>query len=579
MNKSAIQHRATAEFTYAVNNEEVVVTLKTGKDVQKAFIIWEDPFINELRRKPEWYGKKEEMQFWLELEEHFLWRIRLTLPYKRLKYYFTVIADGQEYSVFEDRITETEKENERSKQHFKFPWLNPSDVIMPPDWVSNTVWYQIMPEQYSRSRDFVNPGKFKEWGDLTNPHPRDLYGGSLKGITERLPYIQSLGIGGIYLTPIFLSDSNHKYNIFDYRMVDPDFGTEDDLRELIRTAHSCGIKIMLDAVFNHCGHLFPLWLDVRENKKKSRYYDWFFINKEDFTREDYSTEDGRFYSFSFWAGMPKLNTNNPEVIRYFTDICTYWLREWDIDGIRFDVADEVSHTFLRALYDELKTVKPSVYLLGEIWTDSALWVNRREFDAVMNYPFSSCINDFWKYQHMTVTDFAFSLNRCLSMYPQQSVEAMFNFLDTHDTARAIESCENEDVLLQKIAALITMPGTPCIYYGTELPMHGLYPPYNRQCMPWDDIEAGKYADMIGKVSDLLRLRKAYPAMSSSEVKIFRDRAHPRFLCYEKDGKIRVCLNAGKQPVPTALTGKILYANLYSDGVLDGNGILIEQLAP
>ena len=106
------------------------------------------------------------------------------------------------------------------------------------------------------------------------------------------------------------------------------------------------------------------------------------INTDDFMKDDFTTADGRYYTFSFWAPMPKLNTNNPEVVKYFSDLCCYWAREWDIDGIRFDVGDEISHSFIRKVHEKVRAVKPEIYLLGEIWVDSLNWLHGDEYDAV-----------------------------------------------------------------------------------------------------------------------------------------------------------------------------------------------------
>ena len=129
------------------------------------------------------------------------------------------------------------------------------------------------------------------------------------------------------------------------------------MKELVRQAHEQGIRVMLDGVFNHCGTEFFAWKDVAEKGKNSPYYDWFFINADDLNTKRFDTADGRYFTFSFVGVMPKLNTNNPEVIRYFCDICSHWVKDWDVDGIRFDVGDEISHTFLRELR---RTRKPHV---------------------------------------------------------------------------------------------------------------------------------------------------------------------------------------------------------------------------
>lgn len=577
MNLSAISHRSNSAFTYALDNDRVVVTLKTGKDIDKAVIICEDPFIHELKCKREWYGKPVEMQLWLETEYHYIMRAVLSPEYKRLQYYFEIYSGDECYTLFENKLCPIEKKDSRAKQYFKFPWLNPSDVIAPPQWVSDTVWYQIMPERYARGSNFVNNGKFREWGDFSDGQLEDLYGGNLRGIKEKLPYIKSLGISGIYLTPVFLSCSSHKYNTFDYRMIDPDFGTENDMIELVGAAHDMGIRIMLDAVFNHCGHDFPLWKDVQKNGRNSKYYDWFFVNGDNIDREDYSTADGRFYSFSFWAGMPKFNTNNPKVIKYFTEIVSYWTEVWGIDGIRFDVGDEVSHTFLRSIYNSLKAIKPDIFLLGEIWNDSLGWVTSKEYDSVMNYPLCNCINDFGKYKDSDSTEFMYRLNYCRSLYPPQVTDALFNFLDTHDTARAIDSCENEDVLLQKAAMLMTLPGTPCIYYGTEIAMHGLYAPFNRRTMPWDEIESGKYDNFINKLSGLIKLRKGNEALQSDDIEFRIDKDNPRILSYIKSGDTAIYINAGDKEYHIPDGGEILYSNKYDNGILFPDGTAIVKL--
>lgn len=576
MDLSAVIHRSNSEFTYALDNDNVVITIKTGKDADRVFVINEDPFIHELNRKKDWYGQKTEMEKYMELDRYILWRAILKPRYKRIQYCFEIDCNNEKWMVYESKIVTPEHKKDTSRQYFKFPWLNPSDVITPPEWVKNTVWYQIMPDRFARGSNFQDNGKFKKWADMSFPHWADLYGGNLKGITERLPYLKKLGIGGIYMTPIFKSPSNHKYDTIDYKCIDPDFGTEDDMRELVDTAHSMGIRIMVDAVFNHSGAGFFAWQDVLKKGKSSAYFDWFFINKDNFKENNFSTADGRFYSFSFWAGMPKLNTNNPEVINYFTDLTAYWAKNWGIDGIRFDVGDEISHTFVRELNSRLKAVKPDIFMLGEIWNDSLGWVTSREYDSVMNYPFCGCVNDFFRNKSLTSRELMYMLNYCRSIYPEQVTEVLFNFLDTHDTERAIDSCENEDVLLQKLAFLLTMPGTPCIYYATEIAMHGKETMYNRQCMPWDKIDKGEYDGIISEVSALISLRNNYSEFSSNDIEYILNEEYPRLLGFVREKKIKVYFNAGDKPVNVPVDGKILYTNKYTDNILNTNGILISK---
>ena len=577
MNFSAVYHRITPDMCYSPDGEEVVLNLRTDRDVDAVYLIHEDPFIHELHRQPEWFGDRQAMTLTRELCHQVIWTTRVRPRYKRLMYYVEIVSEGKTYALFENKLVPLAEKDATSKQFFKYAWMNSSDIIAPPSWVGDTIWYQIMPDRFCRHHDAPQDDKFRRWGDLAGSQWNDVYGGTLRGITERLGYLQELGVSGIYMTPIFESPSNHKYNTYDYNKIDPDFGTEDDLRELVRQAHSRGIRVMLDAVFNHCGIGFAPCQDVFRNGKSSPYYDWFFINSDDFARDDYSTADGRFYSFSFWAGMPKLNTNHPEVARYFADLCCRWVREWDIDGIRFDVGDEISHSFLRLVRERVKAVKPEVYLLGEIWMDSLNWLYGDEYDAVMNYPFTGCVNDFWKNPSLTARDFMYAMNYCHALYPEQVNRAMLNFLDTHDTARAAESCGSEDVLLQMIAVLMTMTGSPCLYYGTEIAMKGKRTPYTRACMPWDAVERGDFAAFSYKVRALTALRKAYPACRGNDLVYHFDEQRPRLLSYSKGGSLRVTVNAGAKPCPVPDSGRIIFRNRCENGVLQPEGLAIQVL--
>ncbi len=573
MNLAAIRHRSTGSDCYALDSDTVVLNLWTDYSVKAVSVVSEDPFIHELHRCRAWEGKPTPMRRLYELAHQVVWTAELKPAYKRLQYYFVVEGEDKRLGVFENKICPMEERDRISTEYFKFPWINPSDVIAPPDWVRDTVWYQIMPDRFARSSDTPSDPKFRRWGDFSDPHFGDLYGGNLRGIRERLPYLRQFGVSSIYLTPIFLSNSNHKYNTFDYYKVDPDFGTEQDLRELVQSAHNLGMRIMLDAVFNHCGTEFFAWKDVCEKGRESQYFDWFFINRDDFVKDDFSVADGRFYTFSFWAGMPKLNTNNPEVQRYFTDLCVHWVGDLDIDGIRFDVGDEISHSFLRRVNAAVKAKKPETFLLGEIWFDSIGWLGGFEYDSVMNYPFTGAVGDFWRDREMTARDFMHRLNFCRSLYPRQINEAIFSFLDTHDTARVRESCQNQDEMLQKLAILLTMAGTPCLYYGTEIAMKGTHTPYNRSTMPWDEIDAGKFDRFKSKVGALVHVRNTQPDLRRDEMTFFFDESLPRLVGYRK-GAVTVLLNAGDTPAPVAAKQDILFSTGYKDGILRPDGVLI-----
>lgn len=191
------------------------------------------------------------------------------------------------------------------------------------------------------------------------------------------------------------ADSNHKYDTKDYTRIDPQFGDAKTMRHLVKEAHEHGIRVMVDAVFNHCGQNFAPWLDVKKHGEQSPYAGWFMVNDWEQMNKEASTRDGRYYSFAFADKMPKLNTNSEEVIHYFQNVCEGWIRDYDIDGIRFDVGNEVSHRFLKRIRKHVKAMKPDIYLLGEIWHDASQWLMGDEYDSVMNYPLMSGIHDFF----------------------------------------------------------------------------------------------------------------------------------------------------------------------------------------
>ena len=581
MDFGSISHRSAFSDCYALNDSEIIVNLRTGKDVTAVLIVHEDPFAGGCTGFKPWGGFPEAMSPQWELEHNTIWSIRLRPKFKREQYFFRICAGEEQVLLFEDGFyspEEAEKEG-RLKQYFRFPWLNPADVLTPPDWVNDTIWYQIMPDRFRKGSDAPRRVPLRKWNSDRGIRFWDTFGGDLKGITDKLPYLKDLGINGIYLTPIFLSDTNHKYNTFSYDTIDPDFGTEEELLQLVETAHFLGIRVMLDAVFNHCGTKFEPWLDVVKHGPESPYWDWFFVNQWPLPKLPGGTADDRFYSFAFTGMMPKLNTNNPQVIDYCAQRCEHWVRDWHIDGIRFDVGNEVSHKFLKELNRRLKAIDPQVFLLGEIWHDAIQWLQGDEYDSVMNYPFLETIHNFWL-DNQTSRDLMHGLNRCFTLYPQQLNNVLFNFLDTHDTMRALTRCGSKEVFFQQLTLLLTMPGSACIYYGTEIAMPGENDPENRRPMPWDKLESGKFDSDLRDTTALISLRGAYPQLRRGQIIWKHTQEAPRLIRYGRylKGDIRllaVYLNAGSAPCQLPEEGRLLFArNLEGNRILPGGAAIV-----
>ncbi len=209
------------------------------------------------------------------------------------------------------------------------------------------------------------------------------------------------------------------------------------------------------------------------------------------------------------------------------------------------------------------------------------WLRGDEFDAVMNYPLGESIKDFWIDTSLKNEDFEYMVNRCYTGYMQQTNDVMFNLLDSHDTKRLRSQCDNLDEFIQQLAVLFTMPGSPCIYYGTEIAMEGDYDPDCRRCMPWDDIDQGKYDERIGIIKELLKLRREEPLLRGRNFhfpnKIKRDRVIEFTKVGWIDNYIEVIVNCEDSDIEIPREGEILFKRHYIDSTLLRNGILIRRI--
>ena len=583
MEFTGVYHKTSEQMSYALNDKELVVNLKTGYDVKQVFIIHGDPYdAGILGGNEKWNGTREEIVYKKRLSHQIWWTTTLVPPYKRCKYYFELRTDSEVWYYFEDGFLTEEQVNMEGRllQYFIVPWMNPADVNRTPVWVNDTVWYQIFPDRFCNGRVDNDGEDVLPW--QTGPVKRtEKYGGDLEGIRQRLPYLEKLGVTGIYLNPIMEAETNHKYDTKDYTKIDPAFGDDETMKRLVMEAHGRGIRVMVDAVFNHCGRKFAPWLDVQEKGRESQYADWFMVQDWTDIRRHENTRDGRFYSFAFADWMPKLNTNNEEVIRYFCGVCEEWIRKYDIDGIRFDVGNEVSHYFLKRMRRHLKKIKPDIYLLGEIWHDAIQWLAGDEYDSVMNYPLMSGIHDFFLDSLADREEFERMVNRCYTMYMQQSNNVLFNLLDSHDTERLMNRFHDLDIFYQQLAVLFTLPGSPCIYYGTEIAMEGGFDPDCRRCMPWDEIDLGKYEDRIRQMQTLIRLRKTEKTFRSLHFHFLNEYGNKRCVHYikldERQHKIEVVLNCSEEPVHAGERGEILFSRRFEGGTLLPKGTLIRRI--
>lgn len=419
---------------------------------------------------------------------------------------------------------------------FTYPYINEADLHHVPDWLVDGIVYQVFPDRFANGNPANDPPGVRPWSDQ-RPTARSFYGGDLEGIIAKLPHLEELGVTVLYLTPIFASPSNHKYDTTDYYRIDPHFGDEETLRELVRQCHARGIRVVLDAVFNHCGFEFFAFRDVRERGQESPYTRWFHV--EEFPVKEQSQPNYETFATGI-AAMPKLRTGNPEVRDYLLNVARYWIEQCDIDGWRLDVANEVDHAFWRELRRAVHGVKPDAAIVGEVWHDALPWLLGDQFDGVTNYPLREACLDFFARGRTRADGFAQALVRNLFAYPRQALLGCWNLLGSHDTERFMTACGGDGRKAALAAVfLFTWVGVPLIYYGDEIGMKGGADPDCRRPMTWErDPSAGWNEDLFQLYKRLTRLRRAIVALRRGDARILHADPVANTLAYWRGFKSR-----------------------------------------
>lgn len=407
---------------------------------------------------------------------------------------------------------------------FCFPYLHRVDVSDTPAWASQVIWYQIFPDRFCNGDPSLNLPDTLPWGstDLNSSHV--FTGGDLQGVLDKLDYLQELGVTGLYFCPVFLANSNHRYDTIDYYTVDPRLGSNQTFRQVVDEAHRRGMKVMMDAVFNHIGVLSAQWQDVVKNGANSVFADWFYIKEFPVWPVPRDQLDGKklnYETFGFVADMPKLNTENSACRNFLLDVARFWVEDMDCDAWRLDVANEVDHQFWRDFKKIVRTAKPESYILGEIWHDAMPWLRGDQFDAVMNYPLTDAIMDFFIHRNLSGEAFMWAVNKANGAYPRPVTEASFNLLESHDTSRVMGIARGDmDKVKLAYAYLFSSAGSPCIFQGGEFGLDGLkgtHIEYHRACMPWDQPDK-QNMELWQFIKALIRIRLANDDFCRAETK-------------------------------------------------------------
>ena len=458
-----------------------------------------------------------------------------------------------------------------------------------PNWAKGKMMYHIFVDRFKRGsnepmEEMPRRHIHKSWDEemIIGPDENDIwnndfYGGDLQGITSSLEYLKSLGIDIIYLSPIVQSQSNHRYDTADYEKVDPYAGTNDDLKKLCDKAHKLNMKVVLDAVFNHTGN-------------DSKYFNEYGTYDELGAYQSLDSKYSPFYQkheengqtkYNYWWGMknlPECDGNSPAWLNYITGengIIDMWF-ELGIDGLRLDVADELTDNFIFNIRKAVKRNKPDGFILGEVWKNP-MRMNReyissgKEMDSVMNYTFIDALIRYFKYAD--VNKLKYIIDDILREYPDDTIKTLMNFTSTHDITRAINlfatdefdpysewgwNLKNDNIYWCKdyilsqeqyqygkkiyeayIYTLTFLPGILSIFYGDELGLEGMGNLANRKPFPKENYDT----DLLNFFKEIGKIRKQESFLTDAELKI-KD-INDKYFMYERsddENKILVTVN-------------------------------------
>ena len=330
-------------------------------------------------------------------------------------------------------------------------------------------------------------------------------------ILEWIPHLKRLGITDVLFHPVFESGS-HGYDIRAFAQTDCRLGTNEDFAEVCRSLHENGIGVLLDAVFNHVGRDFPPFQNVRQKKQNSPYRDWFFLNFNDTWAPD-------GFTYGNWEGdntFVKLNLKNPEVISVLFSAAEFWIREFQIDGIRLANACCMDREFLSALADHLHAIRPDLFLLGEMnGGDCRLLIEECHLDCVTNREGRDRLCSSLNYEDLS--DIGWLLNDP-SGFRKEALSAcsfLLNYVDSHDTSRIAGVLKNPCDLPLAYDLLYAMPGIPCIYCGSEWGMKGMRTKDSDSAVR-PEIAAPEWNSLCDHIALLSALRRSFPVFSRGD---------------------------------------------------------------
>ena len=526
------------EYRHATPDGRAVLRLRAGRDEFERVAVrvanqynFPDPFAG---------GSTLPMEVAYRDELFDYYEASIPLRDPRFKYLFLLYADGgRVYKLDGAGLRAGENTFDDISESFAFAYAYPAEPM--PEWARGCVGYQIFPDRFRRAGD-AEPG-LEPWNS-NRVQSEYRFGGNLCGIRDAIPYLRELGVTMVYTTPIFLSDSAHRYNTFDYYRVDPLLGDEADLKALCDELHQNGMRVMLDGVFNHCGLGFQPFVDAQAKGEQSAYRDWFFFD---------DVEPCGYRTFGHEAYMPKLNLKNPDCAAYFLNVGEYWLKTCGIDGWRLDVSPEVWPDFWRQFRAMMKRVNPESLMVAECWDDSREWLTQGDmFDATMHYVLSRNVWKRFARHTLSLSEFDAAINGAAMLYPQRTQDVLWTFLGSHDTERMLTRAGGDERMLRGASFFqFTFMGAPIIYYGDELAMAGGADPDNRRPMNWDGVANNPTRAHYQKLTTLRREHEAL-RIGAFRTWLTQENGLYAYLRFTEGERLLCVLNTGLEAVAAQL---------------------------
>ncbi|MEM1667666.1 MAG: glycoside hydrolase family 13 protein [Thermofilaceae archaeon] len=572
----------------SIADDYVVVRLAVNRavEVAEAYLVVNN---REVKMKPQLY-----------LVDRVVWFGHIVYTGSEISYYFRLhLTNGTTILVYQ----------RREAPFFRFDGVNRYPQV---SWVRSRVGYQVFPDRFYNGDptndhyaliydallyDNTTSDKpvLSNWSDPPHiPHHccHQYYGGDLRGIIAKLDYLKELGVGLLYITPIFLCGSTHCYDTFDHYKLHPRFGTLDDLRELLEEAHRRNIKVVFDFVPGHVGLGHWAFQDVVVKGPNSTYWNWFTVYRWPFT-----PGDGRAYRCWWNLGhLPQLNTTVPEVKEHLINAVLHWL-ELGFDGVRIDTPLDLLNPreFFEELHRAVKSRFPNAYIVGEIWEQRPEWVNRGPFDSLMNYALGLGI--LVEYARGRYEDnIAYVLSSYYARYSVAVAGMGFNIVGSHDTDRVLTMLgggrlfpepnpPRESILRLKLMSTLqyTQPGAPIIFQGDERGLPGMraYPwEEHRYPIQWDKLntEVFEHYKKLGWFKNNLK------PLHTSIIRVFETRGGVLAYTRGYNDEVLVVANNKLEPAIFKLPGElaeyewiVLYSSSGEEPVINGTSIVIPPL--